>query len=96
MEIYITEEVVAKRLPKGSFEMLREAFYRGSVRRGEAKNITGYEERRARETLSTLLDRGLLITTGPRAPVSLGFPAEALARWLPNLYPMDLASSPGT
>lgn len=95
MEIYITDEVVAKRLPKGSFEMLREAFYRGSVPRGEAKNITGYEERRARETLSTLLDRGLLVTTGPRAPVSLGFPAEALDRWLPNLYPMDLASSPG-
>ncbi len=38
--------------------MLREAFYRGSVQRGEAKNIAGYEERRARETLSALLDRG--------------------------------------
>lgn len=95
MEIYITDEVIAKRLPKGSFEMLREAFYRGSLQRGEAKSITGYEERRARETLSTLLDRGLLVTTGPRAPVSLGFPADVLDRWLPNLYPMDSASSPG-
>lgn len=94
MEIYITDEVVAKRLPKGSFEMLREAFYRGSFQRGQARDITGYEERRARETLSTLLDRGLLVTTGPRAPVSLGFPAEVLDRWLPNLYPID-APSPG-
>ena len=95
LEIYIADEVIAKRLPKGSFEMLREAFYRGSFQRGESKNITGYEERRARQTLSTLLDHGLLVTTGPRAPVSLGFPAEVLDRWLPNLYPMDLASSPG-
>jgi Fic family protein len=95
METYVTDQVVAKRLPKGSFEMLREAFYRGSIQRGQAREITGYEERRARETLSTLLDRGLLVTTGPRAPVSLGFPAEVLDRWLPNLYPMDAPSSPG-
>ena len=44
MEIYVTEEVRAKRLPKGSFEMLREAFYRGSIQRGQAREITGYEE----------------------------------------------------
>lgn len=95
IELYVTDEVVARRLPKGSFEMLREAFYRGSVQRGEARSITGYEERRARETLSTLLDRGLLVTTGPRAPVSLGFPAEVLDRWLPNLYPIDSPASAG-
>jgi Fic family protein len=95
MEIYVTDEIVAKRLPKGSFEMLREAFYRGSFQRGQARDITGYEERRARETLSTLLNRGLLVTSGPRAPVSLGFPAEVLDRWLPNLYPIDAPSSPG-
>ena len=66
MEIHVTGKVRAKRLPKGSFEMLREAFYRGSIQQGQAREITGYEERRARETLSTLLDRGLLVTTGPR------------------------------
>jgi Fic family protein len=86
MELYVTDEVVARRLPKGSFEMLREAFYSGSVPRGKAPSITGYEERRARETVATLLDRGLLVTTGPRAPVSLGFPSDVLERWLPNLY----------
>ncbi len=95
MEIHVGEEVMAKRLPKGSFEMLREAFYRGSIERGDAKSITGYEERRARDTLATLLVRGLLVTTGPRAPVSLGFPATVLDRWLPDLYPMGLASGTG-
>ena len=94
IELYATDEVVARRLPKGSFEMLREAFYHGSVARGRAPDITGYEERRARETISTLLDRGLLVTTGPRAPVSLGFPAEVLDRWLPSLYPIDSPTVP--
>jgi len=95
MEIHVGEEVAAKRLPKGSFEMLREAFYRGSIQRADAKSITGYEERRARETLSTLLVRGLLVATGPRAAVSLGFPTAVLDRWLPDLYPMGLASGNG-
>jgi Fic family protein len=93
--IYVTDEVVARRLPKGSFEMLRETYMRGSIARGEAKQITGYEERRARETIATLLDRGLLVSAGPRGPVSLGFPSDVLDRWLPGLYQMDAPSGPG-
>lgn len=89
IEIYVNEEVAAKRLPKGSFEMLREAFYEGSVPRGRAPQITGYEERRARDTLSALLDRGLLIASSPRGPVSLGIPMDVVERWLPTLYPVD-------
>ncbi len=89
IELYVTDEVAARRLPRGSFEMLREAFYQGAVPRGRAPEITGYEERRARETISVLLERGLLRSDGPRAPVSLGFPEQVLERWLPALYPMD-------
>lgn len=89
IELYVTDEVAARRLPRGSFEMLREAFYQGAVPRGRAPEITGYEERRARETVSVLLERGLLRSDGPRAPVSLGFPEQVLERWLPALYPMN-------
>jgi len=89
IELYVTDEVAARRLPRGSFEMLREAFYQGAVPRGRAPEITGYEERRARETVSVLLERGLLRSDGPRAQVSLGFPEQVLERWLPALYPMD-------
>jgi Fic family protein len=89
IEIYVNEEVAAKRLPKGSFEMLREAFYEGSIPRGRAPQITGYEERRARDTLSALLERGLLITSSARGPVSLGIPMDVVERWLPTLYPVD-------
>jgi hypothetical protein len=61
----------------------------GSVPRGRAPDSTGYEERRARETLSVLLEKGLLKSVGPRAPVTLALPEKVLARWLPALYPVD-------
>jgi Fic family protein len=89
VELYVNDEIAAKRLPKGSFEMLREAFYEGSVPRGRAPQITGYEERRARDTLSALLERGLLVASSPRGPVSLGIPMDVVERWLPTLYPVD-------
>lgn len=89
IELYVTDEVAARRLPKGSFEMLREVFYQGEVARGRAPEITGYEERRARETVSVLLEKGLLLSRGARAPLTLGFPMYVLERWLPTLYPVD-------
>jgi Fic family protein len=91
IELYVNDEVAARRLPKGSFEMLREAFYQGEVARGRAPEITGYEERRARETVSALLEKGLLLAKGPRSPVTLGFPMFVLERWLPALYPVEPA-----
>ena len=91
IELYVNDEVVARRLPKGSFEMLREAFYQGEVPRGRAPEITGYEERRARETVSALIEKGLLLAKGPRSTLTLGFPMIVLERWLPTLYPIDPA-----
>jgi Fic family protein len=88
IELYVTDEVAARRLPKGAFEMLREAYYQGEVARGRAPEITGYEERRARETVSALLEKGLLLSQSPRAPLTLGFPIFVLERWLPELYPV--------
>jgi len=94
IELYVNDEVVARRLPKGSFEMLREAFYQGEVPRGRAPEITGYEERRARETVSALIKKGLLLAKGPRSTLTLGFPMIVLERWLPTLYPIDPAMIP--
>jgi hypothetical protein len=41
----------------------------------------------ARMVLSQLLDLGLLVSSGPRAPVRLGFPIAVVERWFPALYP---------
>ena len=87
MEIHVREEIAGKRLPKGAFPLLREAFYIGEFIRGKATEITGYRERQARDILSKLLEKGYLTSATERGPVRLGFPPEAVERWLPGLYP---------
>jgi hypothetical protein len=86
IEIWCEEETRAKRLPRGSWPLLREAALAGEVSRGRAGELTGYETRQARTVLSTLLDRGLLTADAPRSPVRLGFPAAIIDRWFPRLY----------
>ena len=89
MKLYADDEQAAGRLPSRSMALLREALLMGEVARGRAPEITGYQERRAREILSTLLMKGLLVSKGPRAPVRLGFPLDVVERWFPRLYPVD-------
>lgn len=87
IEIYTNEEVSSKRLPKGSFSVLREMLLSGEVERGKIEQITGYKERMAREVLSRLSEKGLAVSNTPKSLVRLGFPLEIVERWLPNLYP---------
>lgn len=93
MELYVEDETRAGRLPKGSFPILREALLAGDVSRGEAGRLTGYQERKGREVVSTLLKRGLLVATedNHRSTVRLGFPIDVVERWFPRLYPVGLA-----
>ncbi len=88
MDMYIKEEVSAKRLLKGSFALLREALYAGEFKRSKAEEITGYQERQARKILTKLVSKGYLISDTERAAVRLGFNHHALERWLPKLYPV--------
>jgi len=90
IEIYVEEEVHACRLPKGSFQLLREALLAGEFERGQAPALTAYKKRMARIVLSQLLERGMLVSAGPRAPVRLGFPISVVERWFPALYPANL------
>ena len=89
MRLQVEEDVQAGRLPKGSFRMLREAMLSGEVPRGRAGEITGYGERMARNVVSDLLKKGYLESAGPRAPLVLAFPIDAVDRWFPRLYPTD-------
>jgi len=89
IEIYTEDEVRAGRMPKGSFPLLREALLAGEFERGQAPTITGYKERMARMALAQLLESGVLVSTGPRAPVRLGFPIGVVDRWFPALYPAN-------
>lgn len=90
IEIYTEEEIRARRLPKGSFPLLREAVLSGQFERGKASSITGYRERMARVSLAKLIERGLLVSDGPKTAVRLGFPLSVVERWFPALYPQSL------
>ena len=68
--------------------LLREALIVGELQRGRAPEITGYQERRGRKVLSSLIEKGLLVSHGPRAPVRLGFPLDVVEQWFPLLYPV--------
>lgn len=92
MEIYIEEEVRAKRLLRGSFPVLREAVTSGEVARSKIPSLTGYEERSARNVTAGLVERGLLTAETHRAPLRLAFPADVAERWFPNLYPASAGS----
>lgn len=87
MEIWTEEEIRMKRLPKGSWPLLREAVVAGEYARGAASQLTGYQERQAGTVLNMLIQKRLLVSPTTRAKVRLGFPPEILERWLPRLYP---------
>ena len=44
-------------------------------------------ERQARRVTSALLEREVLVSENPRAPLRLAFPAKLASRWLPGLFP---------
>ncbi len=87
MRLHIGEETAARRLPKGTFPLLREALLAGQVARGQAGMITGYGERMARNVVSELLKLGYLKSPSSRSPLVLAFPIDAVERWFPRLYP---------
>ena len=87
IEIWTEEEVRAKRLPRGTWPLLREAVVAGEFARGKAAELTGYDERQARTVLKQLTERRLLVAAGPKSAVHLAFPVDIVERWLPRLYP---------
>lgn len=86
IRLYAADEIDAGRIPKGALDLLVEAFNLGEFERGRASELTGYQERRARQILAELIQKKLLVPQGPRKPVVLGFPIDVVERWLPELY----------
>lgn len=87
MRIYVEEEIAFKNLPKGSYALLQKALLIGEFKRGRAEELTGYKERAARDVLTALVKKGLLVSDTPRSAVRLGFPIDVVERWFPLLYP---------
>lgn len=87
IELYCRDESQAGRLPRGAYPILREALLQGSVERGAVPSLVGLRERATRNITADLLSRRLMVSESPRTPLRLGFPTDAVERWLPSLYP---------
>ena len=87
LEAWCRAEVEAKKLERGSFELLREAWFMGPVSRARVPSIAHVKERQAREIVSRLLARRVLISETPRALLRMNCPIDVIESWFPGLYP---------
>jgi hypothetical protein len=85
--MWAEEEIRLGKLPAKSSTILEAVLYRGEMPRGDAAGVLGISERQARRIVSALIDRGVLISETPRAPLHLAFPAALAPRWMPGLFP---------
>ena len=66
----------------------------GPLARGDFVRMMGIPERTAQRTLTQLVKDGLLVSDGPKLPVRIGFPLDALGILFPNLYPEAATANP--
>jgi Fic family protein len=66
----------------------------GPLARGEFVRMMGIPERTAQRTLTQLVKDGLLVSDGPKLPVRVGFPLDALGILFPSLYPEAATADP--
>jgi Fic family protein len=84
---WVQEEARAGRLPPRAEALLEAVLSRGEVVRADVANIVGVVDRHSRRVVAALVDRGVLVSKGPRAPLTLAFPAALAGRWMPGLFP---------
>lgn len=87
IEAYCAEEARAGRLHKHSGRLLREALLAGEVERGRVPELLGLGDSMARAVSSKLLNAGLLVSDGHKAPLRPAFPIHAANRLLPGAFP---------
>jgi len=85
--LWTEEEIRLGHLPPKSGGVLEAVLYRGELPRGDAPSIVGTGDRQARRIVSSLVDKGVLTSESPRAPLRLAFPATLASRWMPGLFP---------
>jgi Fic family protein len=91
IRLWAEEEMALGHLPPKSANILEAVLYRGELRRGDAAGVVNTGERQARRIVSALLEHGVLVSDGPRAPLRLTFPAVLASRWMPGLFPEKAA-----
>jgi Fic family protein len=85
--VWAEEEIRLGQLPPKAGNILEAVLYRGELPRGDADTVVGTGERQARRIVSALLEKEVLASESPRAPLRLAFPAALASRWMPGLFP---------
>jgi Fic family protein len=85
--LWAEEEIRVGRVPAKSGNILEAVLYRGELPRGDADAVVGTGKRQARRIVAALVEKGVLISENPRAPLRLAFPAVLASRWMPGLFP---------
>jgi Fic family protein len=85
--LWSEEEIRLGHLPPKTGSILEAVLYRGELPRGDAAGVVGTGDRQARRIVSALLEKGVLASSSPRAPLHLTFPAALAPRWMPGLFP---------
>jgi Fic family protein len=67
--------------------LMREAFLRGSLTRGEAASILNKPERTSRRYVSAFIEQELLSSDSIGGPLSLSFSSKTVGYLFPRLYP---------
>ncbi|WP_426422600.1 Fic family protein [Bradyrhizobium genosp. A] len=90
--LWAEEETRLDNLPAKAGAVLEAVLYRGELPRGDVASVLNLTPRHARRIVSTLLDRGVLASKGARDPLTLAFPAKLASRWMPGLFPEQIAN----
>jgi Fic family protein len=85
--LWVDEEKRLGALPARSGVVLEAVLFRGELPRGDVASVLGSGARQGRRIVSALVERGVLVSESPRAPLRLAFPAALASRWLPGLFP---------
>ncbi len=94
LSLWSEEEIRLGTLPPKSGAILEAVLYRGELPRGDVAALVGTSDRQARRIVAALLDKGVLTSASPRAPLLLAFPATLAPRWMPGLFPERAGGSP--
>jgi Fic family protein len=87
IRLWAEEEIRLGHLPPQSGSIVEAVLYRGELPRGDVAGVVGTGERQARRIVSALLNKEVLISPSPNAPLRLAFPATLAGSWLPRLFP---------
>lgn len=81
------EEAKFGNIPSRSHRVLEAILFRGSLPRAKVAEVLDQSERAANNVMSALMKKGIVFSSGARAPWQIAFPATLAPRLMPGMFP---------